>query len=57
MGGIFNVGIVVSLIYMMFAILSVNLFGGRLFYCSINAYKVKNKRECLQFGGEWLKYD
>ena len=29
MGAIFNVGIVVALVYMMFAILGVNLFGGK----------------------------
>ena len=46
MGAILNVGIVVCLVYLMFAILAVNLFGGKLQYCDVNTYHVKNPREC-----------
>jgi Ion transport protein len=35
-GGIFNVAIVVMIVWMMFGILAVNLFGGKLMYCSID---------------------
>jgi Ion transport protein len=38
LGGIFNVGIVVMIVWMMFAILAVNLFGGKLNYCTLNTY-------------------
>lgn len=46
MGAIMNVGIVVCLVYLMFAILAVNLFGGKLQYCDVNTYHTKNQREC-----------
>ena len=54
MGAIFNVGIVVALVYMMFAILGVNLFGGKFQYCDTDTYHIKNERECKQIHGKWL---
>ena len=45
------------MIYMMFAILAVNLFGGKMQFCDTNTYKIKNKRECSQIGGKWLTRD
>jgi len=38
MGAIFNVGIVVIAVFLMFAILGVNLFAGKLQYCSVHPY-------------------
>lgn len=40
MGSIFNVVIVITVIYLIFAILGVSFFGGKLQYCSIDMYKV-----------------
>ena len=37
-GGIFNVAIVVMIVWMMFAILAVNIFGGKLMHCSVDPY-------------------
>jgi len=37
-GGIFYVGILLLLVWIMFAILAVNLIGGKLYSCSINPY-------------------
>lgn len=41
--GIFNVAIVVMIIWMMFAIFAVNIFGGKLQYCSIDMYVNKTE--------------
>jgi len=40
MGHIANVLIVVLVIYLIFAILGVNLFSGKFFHCSIDMYKL-----------------
>ena len=37
-GGIFNVMIVVFMVWLIFAIMGVNFFGGRFFYCSIEPF-------------------
>lgn len=37
-GGIFNVTIVVLMVWLIFAIMGVNSFGGKFFYCSIDMY-------------------
>ena len=37
-GSIFNVVIVVMMVWLMFAILGVNIFGGKFFYCSKDPY-------------------
>lgn len=36
---IFNVMIVVMVVWLMFAIFGINLFSGKFFYCSVNKYK------------------
>ena len=56
-GGIFNVAIVVMIVWMMFAILGVNMFGGKLRYCSVEPYKHHNKEQCLKHRGEWKNQD
>ena len=43
MGGIFNVGIVVLAVFLMFSILGTNLFAGKLQYCTENTYMVRTK--------------
>ena len=40
LGGIANVGIVILVIWLMFAILAVNLFSGTLHYCTVNTYEI-----------------
>jgi hypothetical protein len=47
-GGIFNVAVVVMIVWMMFAILAVNLFGGKLNYCSVGTYLYHTKEECFK---------
>ena len=56
-GGIFNVAIVVMIIWMMFGILAVNIFGGKFQYCSKDQYLIDNKEECLNSKGNWLTYN
>jgi len=46
-GHIFNVGIVVLVVWLMFSILGVNLFGGKFQYCSIEKFEHGSKEECL----------
>jgi hypothetical protein len=56
-GAIFNVIVVVFIVWMMFAILGVNLFSGKFFYCSVNMYQINNLVECQKARGQWLSYD
>ena len=53
-GGILNVAVVVFVVWMMFAILAVNLFGGKLNYCSVEQFIHHTKDECLKHRGDWL---
>jgi len=39
-GSIFNVLIVIAVVYLIFAIMGVSFFGGRFFYCSIDMYRL-----------------
>lgn len=41
-GSIVNVVIVVIIVWLMFAILGVNLFAGKFFECSIDKYVIEN---------------
>mmetsp|Transcript_17671 Transcript_17671/g.12722 ORF Transcript_17671/g.12722 Transcript_17671/m.12722 type:complete len:170 (-) Transcript_17671:2159-2668(-) len=54
---IFNVMIVVMVVWLMFAIFGINLFSGKFFYCSINKYKHHTEPACIEAGGEWNRYD
>lgn len=56
-GHIMNVVIVVVVVWLMFAILGVNLFGGKLNYCSIRKYELSTRLECEAEAGTWLRYD
>lgn len=56
-GAIFNVMIVVMIVWLMFAILAVNLYAGKAFYCTEDMYVHHFKEDCLEAGGEWLRYD
>lgn len=56
-GHILNVLVVIGIIYMIFAILGVNLFMGSFFYCSVDPLKLSTEIECLTAGGEWMSRD
>ncbi len=55
--GIFNVAIVVMIVWMMFAILAVNIMGGKFQYCTIDKYVNDTELRCLHIGGQWKTYD
>jgi hypothetical protein len=50
-GHIFNVLIVVAVVFLIFAIVGVNIFSGKFFYCSIDMYQLHTEKECLFAGG------
>ena len=54
---IFNVLIVVAMVYLVFAILGVNFMMGHFFYCSLDPYVLHTEPECLIAGGTWERYD
>lgn len=56
-GGIFNVMIVVMMVWLIFAIMGVNFFGGRFQYCSLEMFKLHTRQECELAGGSWETYD
>lgn len=53
---IMNVGVVIMIVFLMFAILGVNLFAGKLQYCSVNFYKTNTQEECFNVRGTWNTY-
>jgi hypothetical protein len=56
-GHIINVVIVVLMVWLMFAILAVNLFGGKLYYCTIDTYSIETAEQCRLVNGKWGSYD
>ena len=54
---IFNVLLIVLVVWLMFGIMGVNFFGGKFSYCSIDMYKLLTKFECEIAGGEWETYN
>lgn len=38
LGGIFNVLLVVAVVFLIFAIMGINFFAGKFFYCSVDKY-------------------
>lgn len=52
-----NVGVVIVIVFLMFAILGVNLFSGKLQYCSVNFYKINDKEECFRVRGTWETFN
>ena len=56
-GAIVNVFMVVVVVFMIFAILGVNFFGGGFYYCTIERYILHNKKQCLMAGGAWANQD
>ena len=56
-GHILNVLVVIGIIYMIFAILGVNLFAGKFFYCSEDPLKLSTRLVCEEAGGQWMSQD
>ena len=56
-GSIANVIIVVLVVWLMFAIFAVSTYKGTFFYYSIEKYVYQDQYQCIEKGGEWLRYD
>ena len=56
-GHIFNVLIVVAIVYLIFAIVGITFFSGKFFYCSIDIYQLSTEQECEYAGGKWMLFD
>jgi hypothetical protein len=56
-GSIFNVVIVVVVVWLMFGILAINLLAGKSFYCSLGIYTYHTQYECNNAGGSWQVAD
>jgi hypothetical protein len=57
LSGIVNVLLVVAVVYLIFAIMGVNFFAGKFFYCSIDVYVLHTRQDCEYAGGEWKLHD
>jgi len=55
-GPIANVLIVVVLVWLIFAILGVNFWAGKMFSCSIEPYLYNTEEHCVHMGGVWERY-
>jgi hypothetical protein len=63
---IVNLLVIVLLVFFIFAIIGVNLFKGRSYYCftdeisSLNPSEIEKlivtDKDCINYGGEWKKY-
>ena len=56
-GPIFNITIILLVVWLMFAILAVSLFNGKLFYCSKNELINITENICKRAHGYWLAKD
>jgi len=56
-GAMLNVLIVIMIVWLMFAILGIQLFMGKFFYCSEDPYLLHSKTDCINAGYKWLKFD
>ncbi len=54
--GIFYVAILLLIVWIMFAILAVNLMGGKLYSCSVDPYDHFKPDDCLKNRGEWVNF-
>lgn len=54
---IVNVLMVVAVVYLIFAIVGVNFFGGKFFYCNIMTYQIETEQECQLAFGQWKRFD
>ena len=51
-----NVGVVIMIIFLMFAILAMNLYAGKFQRCSIVSNQITNVEQCLAARGTWSTY-
>lgn len=56
-GAIINVLIVIMIVWLMFAILGIQLFMGKFFRCSEEPYLLHSKTDCLKAGYEWKRFN
>ncbi len=49
-GAMLNVLIVIMIVWLMFAILGIQLFMGKFFYCSGDSYLLHSKTDCINAG-------
>ena len=56
-GSMLNVMIVIMIVWLMFAILAINLFSGKFFYCDQEMYLLHSKADCLKAGYNWKRFD
>ena len=54
-GAIANVVIVVVCVWLMFAIFAINIFAGKMFYCTYGKYIYHDKYTCNVAGGSWVR--
>jgi hypothetical protein len=57
LSGIANVLIVVAVVYLIFAIMGVNFYAGKFFYCSLDTYVLHTREACEYAGGDWEFWD
>lgn len=56
-GGIVNVMLVIGVVFLIFAIIGVNFYSGKFFFCSIDPYRLHTRPECEYAGGSWELWD
>lgn len=56
-GQIGNVMLVTAVIFLIFSIIGVSQFAGKMNYCSIEPYTYHTELECLRAGGSWELWD
>jgi hypothetical protein len=57
MGALFNTLILILIVFLMFSIVGVNFFAGKLQYCSEDLFINRTKEMCEESSGMWLTYD
>lgn len=53
---IFNVAMVIAVVFLIFAIVGVSLQGGKYFRCTNDYLNISNMEACLKTGGDWYDY-
>ena len=56
-GSIFNVLSVVSVMFLIFAIVGFSFFGGGFYFCTLDKYKLSSEKQCMRAGGKWMNAD
>jgi hypothetical protein len=57
LGGLFNVLIVLLVVFLIYAIVGVSLYSGKFFYCSEEMYSLHTQEECEYAGYKWMVWD